>query len=335
MHAFDFQRLNDEELRRSCYALVGEETFLRDEAVRSILRVHAAGREGDVEVERVDGDSVALADVFDALREVPMFGGTRLVVVGDADGFVTAHRRELEHYVEKPSTTGVLVLQVKTLPSNTRLARLISASGHIVECKAPPAAGLAAWLIGRAKRELKVKLDADAAQTLVELVGPEAGLLASELEKLAVYVGQAGHVTRPDVVRMVAGAHVETIWKVLDAATTGRPAEALGELDRLIASGEHPVGLLAAMSASLRKVHRAGILRLGWVDSREACRAAGIPPFAVEATLRQHTHLGPSRVGALPALLLRADLDLKGGSQLKPQTILERLIVELSTPRRD
>ena len=72
--------------------------------------------------------------------------------------------------------------------------------------------------------------------------------------------------------------------------------------------------LLAAMSASLFKVHHAGRLRAARLALDEACRIAGIPPFAVDKTGEQHAHLGPRRVDQLPATLLRADLDLKGGS---------------------
>jgi DNA polymerase-3 subunit delta len=333
VHAFDFLRLEPEAARRPYYALVGEEPFLREEALRRINRLH--GGDEDLAFDRVEGDSAALADVLDGLREVPMFGSIRVVVVSGADDFVSGHRGELEKYTQHPSRTGVLVLEVKSFPGNTRLARQFAAGGVVVECKPPPAAGLATWLIGRAKRDLGAKLDPDAAQALVELVGAEVGVLASELDKLTTYVGEARHVRREDVVRMTAGAHLESIWKVLDAATTGQARDALRELDRLVTSGEHPVGLLAAMSASLRKVYRAGMLRLGRQDPRDACRAAGIPPFAVETTLRQHTHLGRDRVAALPSLLLRTDLDLKGGSQLGPKAVLERLIVELSRPRRD
>jgi DNA polymerase-3 subunit delta len=71
------------------------------------------------------------------------------------------------------------------------------------------------------------------------------------------------------------------------------------------------------------------------VDLREACQVAGIFPYLVEKTQQQHAHLGPSRADRLPELLLQADLDIKGSSQLDPRTILERLLIQLSTARQD
>lgn len=134
---------------------------------------------------------------------------------------------------------------------------------------------------------------------------------------------------------MVGAGRIETIWKVLDAATTGHGDVAMEHLDHLIAAGEYPVGLLAAMSFSLLKIHHAGRLRRARMKLEDACREAGIPYVAVEKTQRQHAHLGPRRVDQLPELLLQADLDLKGSTKLEPRAVLERLLVRLSGPRRD
>jgi DNA polymerase-3 subunit delta len=93
--------------------------------------------------------------------------------------------------------------------------------------------------------------------------------------------------------------------------------------------------MIAAMSASLLKLYHAGGLRAARLPLDEACRIAGIPGWAQEKTGRQHAHLGPRRVDHLPATLLRADLDLKGGSALDPRVLLELLFVGWSLPRPD
>ncbi|HEX8203296.1 MAG TPA: DNA polymerase III subunit delta, partial [Isosphaeraceae bacterium] len=310
--------------------------YLRRETLQAIVRTVLGGEADELAVSRFAGDQAPLADVLDEVRTLPFLAKRRVAIVEGADPFVTAHRKEIEGYVERPSASGVLVLAVKTWPANTKLAKGVDKVGLAIDCKAPSERELPHWLIGLARARCGVKLDPGAAGLIVELVGPEVGLLASEVEKLAVSVGDRKVIAREDVARMVGAGRVETIWKALDAATTGRWAEALDDLDRLIAAGEHPVGLLAAMTASLRKVHHAGVLRRARVEARQACREAGINyPGAIDATLRQHAHLGPTRVDRLPELLLRADLDLKGSSTLAPRVVLERLLLQLARPRQD
>ncbi|GAC1472627.1 MAG: DNA polymerase III subunit delta [Isosphaeraceae bacterium] len=335
MHAIEFLKEPGKVSLRSVYAVFGDDAFLRQETLHAIQRAVLPGQEDDLSVAKFAGDTSSLSDVLDELHTLPFFSKRRLVVVEGADPFVSAHRKELETYVEHPSASGTLVLMVKLWPSNTRLAKLVDKVGLAVECKGPQDRLLAPWLVHLSASRFKTALDPAAAELLVELVGPEVGLLVREIEKLSVYVGTRAKIHRDDVARMVGAGRIETVWKTLDAATTGRGDLALEHLDGLITAGEHPVGLLAAMSASLLKVHHAGRLRGLRVELRDACGSVGIPPGAVEKTRQQHAHLGPSRVDGLPGLLVQADLDLKGASTLTPRVVLERLLVALSGPRRD
>lgn len=337
MHAIELLREPGRVPVVPIYAVYGDDLFLRREILKAVRAAVLPGDDEDLSVVRFLGSEATLADVLDELRTLPFFSKARLVLVDDADPFVTAHRKELEAYAEHPAERGVLVLVVRTWPGSTRLAKLVEKVGLAVECKGLQERQLLPWLVHVAKSRYHAALDNGAAELLVELVGPEVGLLATEVEKLAVYVGTRGKIHREDVARMVGAGRIETVWKVLEAATTGRGDVALEHLDRLITAGEHPVGLLSAMSVSLLKVYHAGRLRRRRVDLKEACAAAGIPTFpgAIEQTRVQHAHLGPARVDRLPRMLLQADLDMKGSSTLPPRAVLERLIIELAGPRSD
>jgi DNA polymerase-3 subunit delta len=337
MHAIEFLRNPAEQPAKPVYAVYGDDAFLRREVLSGIAAAVLPGADDadDLSTRRFSGDQASLADVLDEVRTLPFFTRKRLVIVDAADPFVSAHRRELESYVEEPSESGTLVLSVKVWPATTKLAKLVDRLGLAIECKGPHERELQPWLVHLARSRFDALLHEEAARLLIELAGPEVGILVSDLEKLAVYVGPRREIRSEDVTRMIGAGRIENIWKVLDAATTGRGALALEDLDGLLSAGESPVGLLRAMSFSLIKVYHAGRLRRARVDVREACRAAGIYPYLVEKTQQQHAHLGPSRVDGLPDRLLRTDLDLIGSSQLDPRTIMERLLVLLSTPRQD
>jgi DNA polymerase-3 subunit delta len=333
MRALEWLRDPSAHAPKPIYSIFGDDTYLRREAVAAICQVVLRDQAGEMAVSRFEGKGAALADVLDELRMLPFFSKRRIVVVEDADPFVTKYRKDLEGYIETPSDTGVLILAVKSWPSNTKLARLVEATGLALDCTSPGEKDLVPWLIHLAASRHGAQLESDAARLLLELVGVEVGVLAAEVEKLAVYVGAAGRIRREDVARMVEAGRIETVWKVLDAATTGDGATAIKHLDDLLASGEHPVRVLAGLTVSLLKTHHAGRLRAARVSLEEACRMAGI--FTIEKTRRQHAHLGPARVDRLPAMLLKADRDLKGDSLLDERVILEELLVRLALPRRD
>ena len=334
MLAIDFLKDPTQVALQGVYVLFGDDFYLRSESA-SVIRKLVLPDSDDLAETRFAGDSASLADVLDELRTLPFFSKQRLVVVEDADPFVSAHRKELETWVASHKASGVLLLEVKTWTATTNLAKLVEKHGVSIDCRGPKEPALLSWISQFAKSRFRVQFDAGAADLLLELVGPEVGLLVSEVEKLSIYVGGRAKVNRDDVAKMVGAGRIENVWKLIEAATTGRGALALEHLDGLLNAGEPPVKLMAGMSFSLLKIYRAGLLRRRKMDLKQACAGAGISPDGVDMTGRQHTHLGPSRVDRLPASLLKVDLDLKGASTLTPRAVLERFIVELSTPRRD
>jgi DNA polymerase-3 subunit delta len=287
-----------------------------------------AGRSGPV-----------LRDVLDALATASLFGGgRRMVVVDEADEFVSAYRGELEDYVAKPRSSGVLVLDVKTWPSTTRLAKAVAASGLSIECKPLNESQTKRWLTDRAKSRYDVRLDAAAADVLLELLPPEFGILDQELSKLSLLVSKSGTIDVAVVAANVGGWRTRTTWDMVDAAADGRAAEALEQLGRLILAGEKPHGLLPQMSHSLRQLAAATHL----IESAEAAgsrlslqsalQLAGVPPFKLATAERQLRQLGRGRAKQLTAWLLAADLAIKGhnSADVRARLEIERLIVQLA-----
>lgn len=334
--AIDYLAAPDKHPARPVCVVFGEEAFLK-RCVLARLRDEVVGQDGGLSCSEFDGSSVLLRDVLAELSVVAMFGrGKRLVVVEEADGLVSRYRTELEDYVGQPKPTGVLVLEVKSWPTNTRLYKAVTARGLAIDCNPPQGASLTRWLSGWAKRMHKVELAPDAVETLVELVGPELGLLDQEVSKLALTVGPGRKVSAETVHQLVGSWRAKTAWDMLDAALDGDPSKALAALDRLLLSGEHPVAILAQISSTLRRLAAATelVLRAEAAGRRLALRDAlqqsGIKQFVLGKCEQQLRRLGRQRGDRLHGWLLEADLHLKGASSLPPRTVLERLLVRLA-----
>lgn len=163
------------------YALVGTDSFLQLQTLQSIL----AALPPDAQRVDVDGERAELADVLDELRSFAMFGGgTKVVVVRDADAFITRFREQLEGYVSSPSSSGVLVLRLNSLDARQRIHKAIAKVGRIEPCEAPR--DPTRWAIDHGRSAHAITLTPDAARLLVELVGSDLGRLDGELAKLSL-----------------------------------------------------------------------------------------------------------------------------------------------------
>lgn len=338
LSALDFLSAPDRHPAKPVCVVFGEETFLRRQVLVRLRGAVLAGGDADFSLAVFEGRSATVADVFEELSTVAMFGGgTRLVVVEDADEFITRYRSDLEDYVARPRPTGVLVLEAKSFPSNTRLYKQVAANGLVVECGAPSDARLSKWLATWARQAHRVELAPGAADMLVDLVGPELGLLDQELAKLALTAGPDGKVTAESVRELVGTWRTKTTWDMLDAALAGDVRGAMTQLDRLLLAGENEVPLLAQISATLRRLAAATrlILQAEATGRRTTLAAAleeaGVKGFVVRKTEQQLRRIGRQRGGQLYEWLLDADLALKGASSLPPRLVLERLIVRLAT----
>ena len=270
-----------------------------------------------------------LQSVTDELRTVSMWGDKRLVLLEDADEFVTKYRGGLEKYVDKPAKKSVLVLDVKTWTKTTRLAKQVAASGLDVDCSELKGAQLFKWLQDAARDSYQQSLGRDAAILLVELVGEELGMLDQELSKLASYVGAGAKIELDDVQKLVGGWRTETTWAMTDAVRDGDLGFAVKALDQLLTAGEPPIKLLGGISYVFKKFAQATELsRTMPLD--QAMRQSGIFPQAVASGQAYLRRIGRARAEQILNRILATDAGLKGSSRLPERVQLEKLLVELA-----
>jgi DNA polymerase-3 subunit delta len=314
------------------YVVHGDEHFLKRHVMAALRTLVLGPDDGGFALSNHPGDKAVFAAVHDDLHTLPFLSPRRLVIVENADPFVSRERGRLEKYLAAPSATGVLVLDVQSWPSTTNLAKALPDAATLV-CKAASSQGLPAWCIEWCAAHHGKELAKPAARLLVDLVGAEMGMLDQEMAKLAAYVGDAAAIETADVDRLVGNSRAENTWKIFDLIGAGKTGESLALLDRLFNQGDDPVRLLAAFSMQLRRLAQAARLGAQGTPLSAALEEAGVPVFARHNAEGQIRHLGRRRLDQVYDWLLQTDLGLKGSSQLPPQTLLERLVVQLARQR--
>lgn len=309
--------------------LYGGERFLKLEVLK--LVPGCADTEDDsVGLTRVAGKDADLRTVCDELLTVSMFGDHRIVMIDDADDFITRNRAGLEKYVDNPSRTSLLILDVKSWPKNTRLAKATNKIGLNIECGELKGAALVQWLIRSAKEEHQKKIDRETAQLIVQLAGDSLGLLQQELSKLVSLVGDAETITQEDVTRVVGGWRLETTWTMLDAIRDAQIGKALECLDKLIMAGDAPQKVLGGLTFTFRKLAEATEHARQTRDLSGALKSAGVFPAAISASESYLKRIGFDKASRIFQLLVEADANMKGGSRVDPKVQLEALFVKLA-----
>jgi DNA polymerase-3 subunit delta len=334
MHAAAFVRSKSPTETGPVVVLAGEDRHWKRMAVERLERDILPGDDDQLGLTRLAGDDADLKTVCDELLTVSMWGDRRIVAVEDADRFVSANREGLERYLARPAKKSVLVLDVKTWPKNTRLAKIVPKIGLAIDCSPLAGAELLRWIGETARSEQGKSIDRDAAALMVELAGSDTGQLEQEIAKLASYVGQRGTIGAADVRTLVGGWKTETTWAIAAAIRRGRAGEAIDLLDRLLGAGESPQRIMGGLIFVFRRLADAVEMVHDGASLEGSLREANVFFREVEESAAYLRRLGRGEASRLYARLLCADASLKGASLMSEREVLETLIVELSGAAR-
>jgi DNA polymerase III delta subunit len=310
------------------YALVGADPFLQSQRLSELL----AHLPADAQRTDFEGERAELADVLDELRSFAMFGGSKVVVVRDADEFVSRFREQLEDYVAKTSDSSVLILRFNSLPGNQRIAKAIAKVGQIEDCAPPKDRDLPQWIIRQAKSAHGITIAPDAAALLGELVGCDLGRVNSELAKLALAT-DTGKVDADHVGRTVSFQRERQMWDMTNELAAGRAAEALRrwrQLLQLDPSAEYRA--VTWLTMWLENVRKALAMKRAGANAFTICSQLRIwPRENQEPFLRTAQAMGEAGVRRALSMLAKVDHQSKSGIG-DASTNIERFLMEMAQP---
>jgi DNA polymerase-3 subunit delta len=243
------------------YVIVGKDESLVGARCQELLNELLEPEQRMTGLFSVDGDEAAIAEVLDELKTTPFLTDKRVVAVRGADGFVSKNREILEKYFEKPASTGVLVLTVSTWDARTRLSKMLPKVGELIELTPPPRWKLPDHLVQHAAGKYRVRLNKDAAEMLIELIGEEPAQLYNEIEKLVLFA-RGEPAVRVDHVEALTGHHrIYGAFEVIDAMIGGRAGQAVSRLRNMFEEDkDSEYTAIGAFAFHLRRMFQAKAL---------------------------------------------------------------------------
>ncbi|TWT57009.1 DNA polymerase III subunit delta [Thalassoglobus neptunius] len=331
MHATELAQNIDDIKSASLIVLFGGELHLKSESLGIICKdVLGSAPEDSLGLTRFSGKETDFRTIRDELQTVSMFSTSKVVLVEDADDFVSANRPALEKFSDKPPGKSKLILDVTKWPGNTKLAKKTAKTGLVVECAELTGGRLNSWLVGRAKSEYEKQLSRDAAQLMGELAGTGLGLLDQELQKLSSYVGDRKQIGVEDVRKLVGGWKAETTWTMINAIRDDQIDTALNCLAKLLYAGEAPQKILGGINFVFRKFAEATERSRQGATLSSALKEAGVFFRDIESAERYLRRIRRPRAERILQKLTETDYGLKGGSLLAAPLQMESLILWLT-----
>jgi DNA polymerase-3 subunit delta len=313
------------------YLVCGDDDVKID-AWRARVKARAEQESGQGSLEAHDASSMTPELLAADLAALTFATGTRYLLIDGVESWKAGVLEPVEHALASmpPETVLVMVARGKAL---ARLSKAVeSAGGELREYGAPRPQELGKWTIERAA-EQGLKLDAEAARTLVSLTGPRQQRLAREVERLALEAYPEGRLDAAQVARLAAGEVTSQAYELADAVVAGDVRGALALAESLREQGEAPAKLLYAVVRRLRDVHRAAELLDAGVREGDAAGKLGMPPWLAKRILAAAKKAGRQALEDAICAFAQLEIDLRGGGLRAAYSLDEDTALSLAIAR--
>jgi len=313
---------------RRAHLIEGEDSYLRQKIRGELIEQFVPQEEARVfAVQEFSLSRTRLQEIERAASAPTLLSPRQVLVLREVEKLGDEDLERLEALLDSLPEFTVLIFEEGQLDKRTRAARLLSARCELHPADSPEGAEAVRAAEQWAKK-IGLKLSRERAEDLVFVLGPDQGRLHAELEKLRAYVGGAREVTMDDLAAVVVAARQFSVFDMVDFLAERRRTEALALLERLLAQGENPIGLVGLLAWRYRQLLTARELPAG-LPSYRAAAILRAPQSRVAQLLRQARKFQPEELRQGLAALADADEALKSSSP-DPKAVVELLVVQLT-----
>jgi DNA polymerase-3 subunit delta len=303
--------------------LYGEDAGLIRERAGTLVRAVVGAPDDPFRVATV----ARAADLPAEAASVSLSGGRRVVRLPEAG---EEARGAVAEVLEGHGDALVLLEAPGLAPSRSRLLKVVESHPQAVAIACYPEEGgrladtVRAWLAG-----YDVSVDEHALSWLASRLGADHALNRREVEKLALYAGPGGRVDLAAAEAAVGDVAGLSLDDALFAATAGDAATADRALERALAEGATPVGVIRAGLSHLSRLQRAALAVSGGATAAAAAREARVFFRREQAFIRALKLLPPDALAEACQTFFRGEREAKRTGA--PATALCRhLVLELA-----
>jgi DNA polymerase-3 subunit delta len=340
------------------YALIGDEIFLYDRCRKAVLSTLAPEDTRDFCLQDLDLSETSIFEILDRAQTPSLMAPFQVIFVRNLKAlYGRSSKKEefaaIDAYFRSPNPQAIILFVADHLRIPTDLRKMDYQDKEryekiretlgdwcgLVELARVDENDAIKWVTTTAESR-GVRFEPDAARELADSLGADMMLIASEFEKLLLYVEGKGRVTLGDVETMVLAAKQRSLYELTDAISAKDRPRALALLHGLLNASDGgedaAIGHLYMLARTFRQMliiseknvrDSRAIWQVLWQGFR-------MPPFAAEDLIKQARRYKSRReLTRAIRLVARADLELRS-SPANKLLVLERLILDLSTEPR-
>lgn len=334
--------LNEKELKAhiksevpyGVYLICGDEDYLKKHYTDLLTSKIVSPDFESFNLDRFEGKSLDLRDVFDKAEMMPMMAERRCIVVENCklEGMNETDLELLDSYCSNPADFSTIIFHQKnsdfSLAKAKKSVSCIQKAGAVCVLNKRQGADLIKPLISSAKKQNCI-LTNQMANYLVSVVGDDFNTLINELSKVCHFCGE-GEITKKHIDEVAVKTDDAKIYLLTKALIGGDFDKAFDVLHILLRQKTEPEYILGTLVSTYVDMYRAKIS----LANGERAEALSEPfkygklEFRLTNGGRDASKMTVETLRLCLEELSKADMKLKNGRDM-PVVVLEQLMVRL------
>lgn len=320
------------------YFFYGTETYLLDEAKSNVIKAAIKDEEREFNLSTYDLGEVPIDMAIDDAETLPFLGEKRVVIVEDPI-FLTSQKdksnidhdlKRFETYIQNPSPDTIMIVLApyEKLDERKKVVKALKQFSEVFHAEEMNEPKLLSW-IDKRFQDHNVWANENAKRKILQLIGPKLLMLANEIDKIAIYVGENKEVDEETVLNLVARTLEQNIFALIDRVVHRNLKEALTLYYDLLEQKEEPIKILSLLIQQFRLIYQVKLLSKKGYGQNQIAGQVKVHPYRVKLASGQGRFFEESELLYIINELAEMDFKMKTG-QMDKVLLLELFFISVN-----
>ena len=310
------------------YLLYGTINYLINKEITKIIKDNNIE---EINVNKYDLNNTYLNDIVNDASSMSLFDDKKIIIVDNSYIFTGTTKKTLEqdpiileNYLNNINDNTILIFIVNNdkLDERKKITKLVKKIGIVKEFNSIDNISLVKQLFN------DYNITNDNIKYLLERVGEDTTLLATEIEKIKIYKDNDKNITKEDITNLTSKSLEANNFKLIDAIINKNKNEAFILYQDRIKLNEEPIAIIIALANQIRIMYQVKQLYLNGYTENNIANILKIHPYRVKLANQNSKKYDSNILLNYLKELANLDISIKTG-KIDKQLGLELFILAL------
>lgn len=302
------------------YFIYGSENYFIEKVRTEIIRQVADEHRENLTMYNLE--EIPIQEVIQDAETYPFFGERNLIIATNPvflkskpDKLTFEHDVEtLANYIENPVDYSVVVIiaAYEKIDERKKISKTLKKYAEVANCDPIKEKDIQQWIHNMVEQH-DITLDQSVYSIIENELSTNLQILEVELEKLALYAGQGGHITKEIAETLISPTPNSSALRLVDAVIEKNLHRAISIFKELEVMKEDPIALIGLLAFQFRTILSVKLLKQKGYTQFQIQKQLGLHPYVVKIAMNRERRFQVNKLEKILDEITNTDAIIKQG----------------------